>query len=122
MANMIRKIRFSVGLGEMHSTYQLLDAMKRNGELSNDPYLEGMRITLKRKLMEEEEGLLTVAYEVREFPKAKKNSMEGLGFNGSIAVELPSPKAADFNDSFMEELNRRLEQAKKDKENGNEHE
>lgn len=109
MTNMVRKCRFSIGIGEMHSTYRLLESIKGSDGLS-DPFLESMRISLKRKLMEEEEGLLTIAYEVRATPKPRKYGMEGLGFatqanNSERALD---PTASNFDEVFLNQLNERL--------------
>lgn len=114
---MVRKCRFSIGIGEMHSTYRLLESIKGSDGLS-DPFLESMRISLKRKLMEEEEGLLTIAYEVRATPKPRKYGMEGLGFtaqgnnsdntsNAESSIIL-DPTAPNFDEVFLNQLSERL--------------
>lgn len=109
MTNMVRKVRFSVGIGEMHSTYSLLESIKLDQGL-HDPFLESMRILLKRKIMEEEEGLLSVAFTVRDAPRVRKYSNEGLGFDTPVhspvkEVPFTKPQSAGYKPhEFMPEV------------------
>lgn len=83
MPNLVRMIRFSVSLGEMHETYKLLQSMKNSTDERITHFVENMRIRLRKKLMEEEEGLLGTAFTVLAEKKPLKYSMDALGLNGS---------------------------------------